>query len=371
VGRVRVRRSPHLVAYWRGPTLIACNYATGRKVDLPLKAWEVLNACGEWTPTAALAMAGFVPPKTFPALIDRMVALELLERSDRPRDPRAVAMDALAPWNPQVGFFHTTTRDVHFTPRAFNRRYMRAKAAKIPPPRPVKRYPSVKAIDLPRPQPDEFSAVLQARRTWRRYSSLPVTVEQLGTVLALAVGIQHWVETDIFDIPLKTSPSGGARHSIECYVVVRAVKGLKGGIYYYAPDRHALKRIRGPVSTARLRAYVPTSEYFTKASALVFFTTLFERLLWRYSYARAYRAALIESGHVCQTFCLSATRLGLASFSVMGLADSVIERDLGIDGITESVLYAAGVGRCPKGLSWAPVSRGKNPPIRRNPRVSP
>src|SRR4029453_17904594 len=141
--------SPHLVAYWRGPTLIACNYATGRKVDLPLKAWEVLNACGEWTPTAALAMAGFVPPKTFPALIDRMVALELLERSDRPRDPRAVAMDALAPWNPQVGFFHTTTRDVHFTPRAFNRRHMRAKAAKIPPPRPVKRYPSVKATDLP------------------------------------------------------------------------------------------------------------------------------------------------------------------------------------------------------------------------------
>ncbi len=371
MGSVRVRRSPHLVAYWRGDTLIACNYATGRKVELPLKAWELLNACGEWTPTVALATAGFVPPENSPALIDRMVALELLERSDRPRDPRAVAMDALAPWNPQVGFFHTTTRDVRFTPRAFNRRYMRAKAAKTPPPAPVKRYPRVKAIDLPRPQSDEFSAVLQARRTWRRYSSQPVTAGELSTMLALAVGIQQWVETDVFDIPLKTSPSGGARHSVECYVVVRAVQGLKSGIYYYVPDRHALKRIRGPVPSARLRAYVPTSEYFTKASAMVFFTALFERLLWRYSYARAYRAALIESGHVCQTFCLSATRLGLAPFSAMGLADSVIEQDLGIDGISESVLYAAGVGRPPRGLSWAPVSRGKNPPIRRNLRVFP
>jgi hypothetical protein len=31
----------------------------------------------------------------------------------------------------------------------------------------------------------------------------------------------------------------------------------------------------------------------------------------------------------------------------MALADSRIEKDLGIDGITESVLYAAGVGRRP------------------------
>ena len=83
-----------------------------------------------------------------------------------------------------------------------------------------------------------------------------------------------------------------------------------------------------------MRSYVPGSEYFAKASAMVFFTSIFARILWRYPYARAYRAALIESGHVCQTFLLAATSLGLAPFSVMALADSVIERDLGIDGIS-------------------------------------
>jgi hypothetical protein len=67
---------------------------------------------------------------------------------------------------------------------------------------------------------------------------------------------------------------------------------------------------------------------------------------------------LIEAGHVCQTILLTATWLGLAPFSVMGLADSLIERDLGIDGIRESVLYAAGLGRPPSGTSWAPLRRG-------------
>jgi SagB-type dehydrogenase family enzyme len=118
-----------------------------------------------------------------------------------------------------------------------------------------------------------------------------------------------------------------------------------------------------------MREYVPGSGYFANASAMVFFTAIFERILWRYPYARAYRAALIESGHVCQTFCLTATRLGLAPFCVMALADSLIEHDLGIDGIRESVLYAAGVGRPPRGTSWAPLPKGPSPRARRNPRV--
>jgi nitroreductase len=111
-----------------------------------------------------------------------------------------------------------------------------------------------------------------------------------------------------------------------------------------------------------MRAYVPGSEYFANASVMLFFTAIFERILWRYPYARAYRAALIECGHVCQTFCLSATKLGLAPFSVMALADSAIERDLGIDGITEAVLYGAGVGRPPRGTTWAPMPKGPSPP---------
>ena len=77
---------------------------------------------------------------------------------------------------------------------------------------------------------------------------------------------------------------------------------------------------------------------------------------------QAAREVLIEQGHLCQTFLLTATWLGLAPFCTMSLADTAIERALGLDGVTESVLYAAGVGQRPAGLTWAP-----NPPL--SPRI--
>jgi len=71
---------------------------------------------------------------------------------------------------------------------------------------------------------------------------------------------------------------------------------------------------------------------------------VFPRSQWKYEHSRAYRVVLAEAGHVCQTFCLTATWLGLAPFCTMALADSKIERALGMDGVTESVVYAMGAG---------------------------
>jgi nitroreductase len=88
---------------------------------------------------------------------------------------------------------------------------------------------------------------------------------------------------------------------------------------------------------------------------MVYITAVFPRKQWRYGYARAYRSVLVEAGHFCQTFCLAATWLGLAPFCTMALADSTVERDLGLDGITESVLYAAGIGVRPAGAAATPL----------------
>ena len=364
----RVRRSPHLVAEWRGGTLVVRNFATAAAVEVPPGADDILRLTHDWTTLADLESAGVVPASQLPAIVAKLVALTLLERSDRDRDPRAVAMDTLGAWNPPAGYFHTTTRNLRFaSPQALARRGV---TSGQPVPAAIKRYPKLATIDLPRPRASgELATSLRARRTWRRYSQKPIALDELATILALSAGVQLWVEGAEIPIPLKTSPSGGARHATEVYVVAQNVGGLKRGIYHYAPVRHGLTRIAGAVSKARVRKYVPGSEYFADAPVMVFFTSVFARILWRYPYARAYRAALIETGHVCQSFLLMATSLGLAPFSVMALADSVIENDLGIDGIRESVLYAAGIGRPPRGVSWAPLERGPAPKVRRNSRL--
>jgi SagB-type dehydrogenase family enzyme len=354
----KVRRAPHLVVYWKADTLIVRNYATGRTVRATPLLCLLLDFCHAWRSTDDIAAAFRLGADQAVRLTRRLVALTMLERAGRARDARVAAMSVLDPWNPETGFFHSATRDVRFWSPATARRKAASQADLVPMPAPVKRVGTV-GVRLPAPSLDgPFAETLLNRRTWRRYSAAPVEIEELATILGLSAGVQHWARTPAGEVPFKTSPSGGARHPIECYVVIRDVRGMKPGIYHYACDSHVLERVRGRVSLARMKAYVPRSEYFARASAMVFFTAVFERQLWRYPYSRAYRAALIEAGHVCQTFLLTATALGLAPYCVMGLADSVIEKDLGLDGITESVLYCAGVGRPPRGTAWAPLPRG-------------
>ena len=71
-------------------------------------------------------------------------------------------------------------------------------------------------------------------------------------------------------------------------------------------------------------------------------------MIWKYNSPRAYRTVLLDAGHVCQTFCLVSTWLGLAPFCTMAMRDTLIEQDLGLDGISESAFYIAGVG-----LQWS------------------
>ena len=352
---LRVRRSPHVLFYWRDGQLIVRNYATGDATTANPLVCAVLDVCGDWQTPKVLS--GAFPPEAadrLPALIDRLVERSFLERSDRPQDPRVRAMTLFDAWNPEAGFFHTATKDVRYAPHQVTARRQRHG----PKPASQKRYRGVERIALPRADDGEFARIALGRRTWRRFSKSSITLDELSTILSLTAGIQQWAQVGGGEAPLKASPSGGARHPIECYVVVRNVAGLRPAIYHYAADRHVLERIAEAVPLDRMRAYVPQSRYFANASAMVFFTAVFARQLWRYTYSRAYRATLIEAGHVCQTFLLTATSLGLASYCVMGLADRLIEQDLGIDGITESVLYCAGVGRPPRGLTSASLPRG-------------
>jgi SagB-type dehydrogenase family enzyme len=369
-----VRQSRHLVLYWRSGRLIVHNYATGTRTKGSAVLAALLDFCLVWRTERAIAAAlGFDDLARVRALVRRLVDRALLERAGAPADPRVRAMDAFAAWNPEAGFFHTATKDVRYWSPDEARRRTRQRAASAPMPAPIKRYRGHAVVLLPPPAGGAFPKVLQDRRTWRRFAGAALTLDEVGTLLGLSVGIQHWMTAGGPEFPLKTSPSGGSRHPIECYVVARNVDGLRPGIYHYAADRHAVERLGNLPGPRRLASYYPSSRHFAKAGLQVFFSAVFARQLWRYPYSRAYRAALIEAGHVCQTFCLTAAWLGLAPFSVMGLAEPTIERDLGLDGILESVLYAAGAGRKPKGVAWAPLGPGTHAKlsIRPNRRLSP
>jgi SagB-type dehydrogenase family enzyme len=262
-------------------------------------------------------------------------------------------VSAWGSWNPAAGFFHFSTKDMPF---------VEENASASRPTREVtdKRVKSTDRVGLPEVRTDGgFARVMLARRTWRQFAGKAVRLGDLATLLGLTFGVQHTARLPTGGMSLRTSPSPGACQSLEAYVLARRVKGLPRGLYHYAADRHELERMTARATRSQLLGYLPTQYWYADAAALVLITAVFPRVWARYDYPRAYRAVLIEAGHFCQTFLLTATWLGLAPFCSMALADSRIERDLGIDGVTESVLYAAGVGVRPPGVDWAPTPAPK------------
>jgi SagB-type dehydrogenase family enzyme len=227
------------------------------------------------------------------------------------------------------------------------------------------------AADLVRDLPpvdiaSPLAATLRARRTWRRFGPGALTLDELSALLGLTWGVQAWVHVQGFgEMPLKTAPSGGARHAVEAYVAVRRVAGLAAGVYHYRAEAHRLVGIRRGLTQAALAACVPHQAWMARAAAIVFMTAVLARTQWRYPFSRAYRTVLAETGHHAQTCCLVATERGLAPFCTMALADSVTERLLGADAWREPVLYAVGVGRRPA-AEWAPWPDTRRTPVRRD-----
>src|SRR5207248_3337986 len=103
-------------------------------------------------------------------------------------------------------------------------------------------------------------------------------------------------------IVLKTSPSGGARHPIEAYVLALRVKGVSRGLYHYDAGRHRLERLASGATARQAVRYCAGQSWYGPAAAIVIMTAVFAREQWRYDGPRAYRAVLIDAGHLCQTF---------------------------------------------------------------------
>jgi SagB-type dehydrogenase family enzyme len=211
-----------------------------------------------------------------------------------------------------------------------------------------KTYQSAARVALPRqfaPLPAPLVDTLLRRRTVRAFLPSPVTLNQFAQLLWLTWGQIRWKESELFGrLVKKTSPSGGARHPIEVYPVVFNVSGLAPGVYHYAPGRHELELLAGGDHGALLAESLSPQEWLVSAGAVCVMTAVFARTMWKYGNARAYRAILLEAGHLGQTFHLVATALGLGPFTSIAFHDSRLESLLGVDGIEEAAIYLAAAG---------------------------
>ncbi len=355
--RFSIRRSPFLVTYWEHDACVLYNYLTrSSRVCSPLVV-AILDAAGEWTTRAEVrkAVAGYGGRRVIDRELDDLLADGGLDRSDKPARG-AEALLEWGGWNPAAGFFHAVTQsaapeletdDPTDAPMLVLNEF----------PDPLKKYRRRRAIKLPRPTTlsASFGNVLRKRRTWREFGARDLTLSEVSTLLGRTFGIDRWIEvsTDRW-VALKSSPSGGARHNIEAYLLAFDVKGLSSGTYHYDPDRHSLTRLR-PTSRDVLRRFYKTQWWFQDPAAVIVMTSVFARLQFKYPHSHAYRAVLLDAGHLGQTFALVATALSLAPFCTVAFDVDAVERHLGVDGISESAVFLVGVGAKPPGKAWAPM----------------
>lgn len=303
-GTARFRRSPGLVVFWHRGRLAYFDARSGQRRTLPASALPLLDSLSGWSSSGQLSRAcpSLGAVAAIESLLKRMERLGLVERED------CVVDWPWADWAPEAAFFHFATRDADYPSDLLaHERALQRKAETIPQPPPTKRMPGPRVALAPASLDGDLVAALRERRTWRSLSDRSLTLSELGDLLGLTFGVQRrgYVQGQ-GEVVFKTSPSGGARHPTEAYVIANRVEGVAPAVYHYDAAEHALVRVAPPIPKPRLQQLLAKQFFFANCGAAIVMTACFERTMWRYPYPRAYRAVLIEAGHLGQTFCLAA-----------------------------------------------------------------
>ncbi len=140
---------------------------------------------------------------------------------------------------------------------------------------------------------------------------------------------------------LKSIPSGGARHPTEVFLAAFDLEGIPAGVYHYDVEHHRLESIRPGDSRAAFES--ATLDLFgkhdTPPAALLVFTSLVERAMWRYRDPRSFRAILVDVGHAVMAYRQVARMLGFRTYAYQKMRDRAVCELLGIDAVTQPPLY--------------------------------
>jgi len=185
--------------------------------------------------------------------------------------------------------------------------------------------------------------VIRARVSHRAYTDESLTLEELSFLLWATQGIREVSENGKFT--KRTTPSGGARHAFETYLLVERVESLERGLYRYLPLQHKLLFIQKVDDQPEKVSAGCRGQKFVGNAALVFaWTTIPYRAEWRYGLV-AHKMIAMDSGHVCQNLYLACGAIGAGTCAVDAYDQNKMDALVGVDGEDEFVVYVAPVGK--------------------------
>ena len=196
---------------------------------------------------------------------------------------------------------------------------------------------------------DSIYRCLAERRSRRKFSKEPLSLEELSFLLWATQGVQSLVPAyhRTGQITLRPVPSGGGRHAFETYVIVNRVQNSSAGLHRYLPVSHRLEII---FDSETFAGRFPKETHWTaelrNAAAAFMWACVPYRGEWRY-HREAHRIMLLDAGHIGQNFYLAAESIGCGAYVVGGYDQHGLDALLGIDGQDEFLVYYGLVGKLP------------------------
>ena len=212
----------------------------------------------------------------------------------------------------------------------------------ISPAETYKQYPDAEKISLTVPGDSGtkgLQSLLQGRRSVRKYSLEPASIEDLAFLLWASQGVTAQAGSHLF----RTAPSAGALYPIETYLAVENITGLTPGLFHFDVRSFGLERMAsGP--PGQFVAQAALNQRFIGNGTVVFiWSAVYRRNMSKYG-ERGLRYILMDAGHICQNLLLAAEALNLAACPVAAFYDEELNEILDLNDEEESVVYLAVVG---------------------------
>jgi SagB-type dehydrogenase family enzyme len=202
----------------------------------------------------------------------------------------------------------------------------------------------VSAVAMPRPSPTALSETIRQRRSCRAFAETVIPLASVSSLLDDAYGIVNATPSgDRTRFLRRAVPSAGGLFPLELYVLLRRVEGLEDGVYHYDVLGHSMRLMKQGDPFPAIEPMFYTFPFIRDANLIVAIAAVFKRTQKKYG-PRGYRYILIESGHVGQNLCLTASALGLATLCMGGFVDSELNALLGLSPAREGVVYTVAVG---------------------------
>lgn len=342
---MRVKAASTLVYSPEGDALVACNFLTKQVFHCEVETLRLLSDLSEWTDATDLAQRYELSVPETRDLLQRLIDVSALVRADSAEALREDDFAAHWAWSVPTALMHFTLEDRPFMAleEAEDRQVEKASLGNLPELARTNR-DLAEVVELP--DPFETSALLRfmaGRRTVRGATAAPITLSQLSETLFAGLGILGETTNRAGRLPLKLTPSGGARNPYEAYIFAYRVEGLEPGIYHYSASEHTLGRVPSDALPSGGEV-IGGQDWADSMACSIVLCAHFERTMWKYDDPNAYRVVLIEAGHVGQNIMLAATQHGLTACPSAALSHETIRSAIGLEGVTISPVYALALG---------------------------